>query len=317
MSQGSKREPLDTLERHRSRQYRKKKKTAGSKRSFGPVGWALFCVAVVSVTLVAGRLWHYHKARQEYEGYRRQAAQQSPEWQAVDEANVQAELSVNDSLQERITRLEGGVVQITVPMIASAWAETYENEFLEQLVIQNSDTVAWLDIKRTTIQYPVVRTYNNIYYMNHSFNRKVSDSGAIFMDCGSSGTFTDFNTVIYGHNMKDGSMFATLDKYEKQSFADKHLDIQVQLADRWLSYRVFACYVCKGEEDFDFRARNALGKADKRAFLKAVEKRNALYTRQEVNDTDRLLTLVTCTDGHEAWHFVVHAVLVHEDMNPK
>ena len=180
---------------------------------------------------------------------------------------------------------------------------------------ENRHAVGWLDITGTDILYPLVQGPDNTYYMTHTFLRKKNASGAIFMDCWNAPDFTDFNTVIYGHNMKDGSMFAGLREYRFQAYFDAHPFVEITLLDRKLIYRVFAAYTVKEGETTDFRGQGCVTELDRSQFILAARKRSTeIASRYAVSRNDRLLTLVTCAGGAQPWYWVVHAVLAGEEL---
>ena len=80
----------------------------------------------------------------------------------------------------------------------------------------NPDVIAWIDIPGLSVSYPVVQGEDNSYYLHHLFTGEYNSSGSIFADCHNQPDFTDQNTIIYGHNMKNGSMFGTLSHYQDQ-----------------------------------------------------------------------------------------------------
>lgn len=80
----------------------------------------------------------------------------------------------------------------------------------------NPDVIAWIQILALDISYPVVQGKDNAYYLHHLFSGESNINGSIFVDCHNQPDFTDQNTIVYGHNMKNGSMFGTLDKYQDQ-----------------------------------------------------------------------------------------------------
>ena len=82
----------------------------------------------------------------------------------------------------------------------------------------NSDVIGWIAIPGTEISYPLVQGTDNDYYLTHTWNQNSSAVGAIFMDCRCSADFSGFNTIVYGHRMNNGSMFAALKHYQKAGF---------------------------------------------------------------------------------------------------
>lgn len=83
---------------------------------------------------------------------------------------------------------------------------------------KNPEVVGWILIPDTDISYPIVQGSDNSYYLNHTFEKKENYAGAIFMDAGADASFQDRNTIIYGHNVKHGTMFAELEKFKEQAF---------------------------------------------------------------------------------------------------
>ena len=95
----------------------------------------------------------------------------------------------------------------------------------------NNDAVGWIEIPDTSVSYPLVHTTDNTYYLTHTFDNKTNRSGSIFVEASNAADFSDLHTIIYGHNMKNGSMFAGLKNYSDQSYAEAHPYIYVDLAD--------------------------------------------------------------------------------------
>lgn len=281
---------LDTLERRPPRGGRQRK----------PRKWivmGLTAIVLVGSGFMLSRFATYQEADSTYQTYR--------QW-------AQAEnLDITQTAQERYASpiIEGETVDGF--KLADFKLASKPDALVERLLFENHDTVAWLDIPNTKIQYPVVQGTDNTYYSQHTIQRKKSAAGAIFMDCNSQADFSGFNTVIYGHNMRDGSMFATLDEYTKQSFMDKHATIHIRASYSRLEYRVFAVYtVPKGA--FDFCGHTVSTEEEKREMIKAIRKKATNYSSQSVAVTDRLLTLVTCSDGRDDNYVVLTAVLVNE-----
>ena|GEM_PF-533559 len=175
---------------------------------------------------------------------------------------------------------------------------------------QNKDTVAYLDIPDTNVKYPVVQGKDNEYYLTHTFAKKRRSAGAIFMDAWNNRDFSNFNVVIYGHNMKDGSMFSALREYRHADFLRGHKHIEVTLLNCKRIYKVFAAYLV--EDNFDFRGFTYTTPAERAGFIRQVMKRSEIKTNTEATAEDMLLTLVTCAGENQNWYWVVHAVLTEE-----
>lgn len=113
----------------------------------------------------------------------------------------------------------------------------------------NANVVGWLYCKGTPINYPVVQSDDNSYYLNHLFDDQKNSSGAIFMDAMNAPDLSDANTIIYGHNMKNGTMFAALENYDSQKYYEAHPVMYYLTKDRNYKIDVFASYETSGGSD--------------------------------------------------------------------
>ena len=102
----------------------------------------------------------------------------------------------------------------------------------EELVAMYPDVIGWLYCEGTPINYPVVQAKDNDYYLRRMINGKYNIGGTIFMDYRNNADFSDELTIIYGHNMKNGSMFGTVPKYTKHSFLESHKNILLTTPDK-------------------------------------------------------------------------------------
>ncbi len=273
-------EPLDLLTRTKPRDYRPHTKRRYKAAFVVLVG---LCVALAGV--IAWRLAEYADARNAYAALR-------------DLPNAtEAPAPVAAALAEPTA---SGAPPQDQPFFSGK---------VKLLTDNNPDTVGWLDIPGTTIQYPVMQAKDNDYYMTRTYEKKKSASGAIFLDCVANPDLSGFNTVVYGHNMKDGSMFNGLRLYDQQSYFNAHDRVVLTQLRSEKHYRIFAAYTAQGAA-VDFIGYGATDGESRSAFIKAIRKRSALKSNQVVSRDDRLLTLVTCTSGTHDWYWVVHAVLI-------
>ena len=145
-------------------------------------------------------------------------------------------------------------------------------------------------------------------YLNKSFGENYIKAGTIFVNCDNKKDFTDWNTIIYGHNMNDGSMFASLKKYEDAAYRKKHPTFDIYTPDDVRhTYRIFAV----GTYAADSSAATQYGFADRKdyaRFLKEIRD-GALYdTSVKVTADNRIVTLYTCTNVREADRWLVFGV---------
>lgn len=178
---------------------------------------------------------------------------------------------------------------------------------------QNPDVYAWIRIPGTNVDYPILQhPEDNSYYLTHTIDHEKKTEGAIYTEDYNSKDFDDPNTVIYGHNMKNGSMFRTLHNYEDRSFFDENREVYIYLPDAVLEYRIFAAYIYDNRHlllNFDFNDKDIYQKYLDDIF--AIRNMNSFIdTTMEVDADDRIITLSTCNAGISTQRYLVQAVLI-------
>ncbi|MFQ9922780.1 MAG: class B sortase [Beduini sp.] len=174
----------------------------------------------------------------------------------------------------------------------------------------NSDAVAWLNIEDTDISYAVVQAGDNDYYLHRNLQKEDSFAGTLFADYQNSSDFSDFNTIIYGHNMKNGSMFGKLKKYKDVNYYNEHPYIDLYIEGQKLRYQVFSA------RDVDVASTktyyNVYGQSGLKQEMIDEWFSTALYsTEVEVTPEDQVITLSTCVDSlDDQYRFVVNAKLI-------
>ena len=186
--------------------------------------------------------------------------------------------------------------------------QKYNIDF-ENLKQTNSDVVAWLKVNGTNIEYPVVKTTNNNYYMTHSFDKKYNSAGWVFIDYKNKFDGTDRNIVIYAHNRRDGSMFGTLKNIltEEWQNNEQNYIISFITENRKQEYQVFSIYKIKAEDYYittNFDTDNEFEK-----FITTIKSRSVKDFDVTVSTKDNILTLSTCADNNN-YRVVLHAKLV-------
>jgi len=171
----------------------------------------------------------------------------------------------------------------------------------------NSDYVGWLDIPGSSISYPIVSCGNNDYYLNHTFKNNYNEAGCIFLDYRTA-DLSARNVIIYGHRMKDGSMFADLGKYLDEAHYSEYREVHIYTKTELLVYEVFSVrevYTYDSCYNLNFADNTAFG-----AWLKQM-KSNSLYeTDLEPVDSAGVITLSTCVTGNRELRCIVQAQLV-------
>lgn len=178
----------------------------------------------------------------------------------------------------------------------------------------NKDICAWLYIPGTDVNYPVMKGGDNSYYLTHDADGNYSPDGSLFVDVANSTKFTDFDTVIYGHNMSSGTMFKTLHNYEDESFWKDNRNIYVYIPGEVLTYHVFAAYRTNDRHIFTYN--DFSDKDVRKSYLDGIfDEKFDMGTVKSDDDVDVdscVLTLSTCC-GMDGKRWLVQAVKVAKD----
>lgn len=237
-----------------------------------------FAAAILLIGFIAGTWWMEKKAEQEYHAMQEKNAEKRQEVPEQEEKKVDIPVDF-DSLQK-----------------------------------ENPDIYAWITIPDTVIDYPIVQSSeDNSYYLDHSAQKTESVNGAIYSENYNKKDFDDPITLLYGHNMKDGSMFAGLHKYEDDTYFNAHKDLIVYTPDAILKYQIFAAYRTDnrhillyydgGTEDYNRQAY--LNDILEQRTMGAIIDKSA-----PVNTESKILTLSTCDRAGDDYRYVVQAYLV-------
>lgn len=180
----------------------------------------------------------------------------------------------------------------------------------------NPEAYAWITIPGTEIDYPILQSEtDNTYYLTHNIEGEESPEGAIFTEDYNSKDFEDPNTVIYGHNMRNGSMFQGLHEYMDRAFFDENREVLIYLPDKILHYEIFAAYLYDDRhllESFDFEDEDVFEAYLNRIF--SIRDMNSFIdTDMEVTAEDKIITLSTCYSNESNQRYLVQAVLVSID----
>lgn len=184
----------------------------------------------------------------------------------------------------------------------------------EALHAVNEDVVAWIWIPNTPISYPVLLGEDNDEYIYTLYTGKSNRAGSIFMDFRNDGTFGDDNTVLYGHNMQNGTMFSALRNYRSADYCKAHPEIRIITPKGEIIYKIFSSYITDATGDTYDRS---LGTAEeKQARLADYGSRSYVATGAAPVGNEDILTLSTCvTAGKDLSRIVVQAYRVTEELD--
>ena len=167
------------------------------------------------------------------------------------------------------------------------------NVDFDGLRAKSPDYAAWIYSPDTVINYPIVYTDNNFYYLDHIPVEQYNSAGTLFIDCKCAADFSDQNTLIYGHNMNDGSMFASIREYAKQEYYDAHPVIYISTPDFNYRLDLIAGFLT---EPTSFACANNFDEPEQfMAYIEAIQAMSTFKSDVEVTEEDRVVSLSTCT----------------------
>lgn len=176
----------------------------------------------------------------------------------------------------------------------------------DRLLLNNKDVKAWLYCKDTMINYPVAQAADNDYYLYRLLNGTYNRGGTLFMECTNQEDFSDWNTLIYGHNMKNNTMFGTLTDYRDQEYYDEHPvwylltpdgDYRIELISGFVTDTSSVIYSIPQTQE----AKNEL--------VDAIMRKSNFKTNATISPEDKLITFSTCTYEYDEARYVLIGIL--------
>lgn len=178
----------------------------------------------------------------------------------------------------------------------------------ESLSKINPDIIGWIGFEGLEIDYPVVQTKDNEFYLNHLFSLEKNKLGAIFVDYRNKSDLSDRNTIIYGHNMKNGSMFSSLTNYKSQDYYDANPDILLVTKEKKYRVDFFAGLVVDGSYE---SVRFSLSDEDDfNQYINSLEDMSTFKSSVIVGPQDRIISLVTCSYEYNNARYALYGKLV-------
>lgn len=283
-------------------------------------GWrVVFILSLIGCLCCAVALgWYVYQSYQAQQEYEKLQMELQAEARAKEEAAKKEE-------EERPTLEEIENAEFTGEQVGEE-AEISEDFFVDMenpinfqtLQEINTDIYAWIRIPDTKIDYPIAqRAGDDSFYLNHDMYQEPRFAGCIYTEDCNSKDFLDPNTVIYGHNMKNQSMFQNLHLFSDQEFFDSHPDVYIYTPEGVLRYKVFAAYTYD-----DRHIMNSFDFNDPEVFQQYIDEILSIrsmdtHIREDVSVTvdDHIITLATCIGGQPQSRYLVQAVLTRGDNN--
>lgn len=298
-----------------------------NKKSKGHLYKILACIFAVGFAVATGLTirdaYYKWQMQKQYEALAEMMA-------AGTEAEVAGELQGDDAKED-----DGQNMEVGTEMPEETEADETEElseiaKFLEEqgtaipeknldwdaLEEENEHIYAWIYIPGTNVDYPIVQHPENVnYYLDHNLDHSSGLPGCIYTENYNSKDFSDPNTVIYGHNMKNGSMFASLHKYEDKAFFEENRFAYIYTPDRVLVYDIFAAYEFSNLHlmlSFDFNSKESF-----ELYLGGIREINDMNSHHrdetEVTGDDRIITMSTCIGNKPNNRWIVAGVLIGEE----
>lgn len=248
--------------------------------------------ALLSLTFVIGLVGSIFSLLQDREGNRvQQEAEQTAglheQAEVAPETDVPDPAFPEDPIAEVMARVDLAALQEVNPVV-----------------------LGWISIPDTVISYPFLQGEDNDYYLRRTWQGEKNTAGCIFLDSEVSPDFSDFSTIIYGHRMRNETMFGTLKYYEDPAYWQAHPSVYIMTEDLVRRYDIFAAY--EAETNAICYGLGISGDKVKQAFLDFALESSVIETGVAVSTEDQILTMSTCpAQGYET-RWVVQAVLRQE-----
>lgn len=184
----------------------------------------------------------------------------------------------------------------------------------KELKALNSNIIAWIYFESIDISYPVLQGKDNEYYLYKTADNKENKAGSIFIDCDNAKDFSDQNTIIFGHNMKNLSMFGKLKYYMEKDYFDENAFIWIITPTKSMRYQIFASHIVKAEGDPNYQMTFEDGKS----FLEFIrimrDNSDPVNSDIEIKENSKIISLSTCV-GDETKRYMLNAVQIYEEKN--
>jgi len=180
---------------------------------------------------------------------------------------------------------------------------------LSELKKENNDTMGWIQMDNTNVNYPILKTTNNEFYLNHQFDKSYNSAGWIYMDYRNNKIFNENNnSIIYGHGLKNNALFGTLNNTLKEEWYNKENNLIIKTIDEKYSYlwQIFSIYKIPTTDDY--LQTKFLDNNHYYRFINMLKSRSIKDFNVLLNENDKIITLQTCFNSNEKT--VIHAKLI-------
>jgi len=221
--------------------------------------------------------------------------------------NNHRNVNLQADLRERVINTPAPTNENAMPNEADDFVVDFDS-----LMQINPDSVGWIKFNNNQVNYPIVQAADNDFYLHRDIHGNANDLGTIFMDFRNNRDFTSQNTIIYGHDTPNSTMFGSLGDALAADFFDDEANNQITIItpEAVLEWQIFSVYTYIVEDSF---STPSFSEDEFLAFINVIKQRSVHEFDLDVGTSDRLLTLITCYGtGNTIWRTVIHAKLVSE-----
>ncbi len=187
------------------------------------------------------------------------------------------------------------------------YTEALRNMDFAKLREVNPDVLGWIVMPNTSISYPMVQAADNDFYLYRTWNLSNSIVGSIFLDANCAPDFHDFNTLIYGHNMNNGSMFGALRKFRTADYWNSHSSFMIKTDEGVYTYKIFSAFEAELTDPVFMVRINR--EDEKQALIDCAVSKSTIAIGIVPNVEDKIVTLSTCTGRGHSTRWIVLGVL--------
>ena len=218
------------------------------------------------------------------------------------EGNIDRANNTAEKQEDQNTKEDSSETLFEEKGMSTEWYQWVQVD-LGKLQQINPDVIAWIWFENENISYPVLHGSDNQQYLRTTYEGTPATAGSIFVESMNSPDFSDSHTLIYGHNMHDGTMFGKLKKYRKEGYYEQHAYFQIITLEAHYRYQIFAF---EDVEENSFIYQVPFGDNENFAeFLSNLQEMSIIQPEITVTSSDKIITLSTCSSTGR--RFVVHA----------
>ncbi len=281
------------------------------------VGIALVIAMLAMMIIIVRNERNYQQGNDTYAQLIRQVVTTPETTESADDESAESDGRSSES--QALTAIPPFSTQLTTNSTSSTSNEANQMDLkrvrslidvnFPALKAVNSEVAAWVFSEKTTLSYPIVRSDNNERYLNHLIDGTENPLGTLFIDYRNQPDFRDDNTLIYGHNMEDNSMLASLPDYKRQTYYDDHPVLYLFRPDQTFRVELVSGFDI-GPDDMGLMQFNFASPRDHDAFVLQIRTRSWFKSRVVPQSTDRFVTFLTCNYESNEGRFALVGRLV-------